>query len=58
MTYTYTARSVDTINQVSADSAPLVISTVDVVKPTAPALSVSGVDSHSAIIAAFGAQTT
>jgi len=54
VTYTYTARSVDTIGQVSANSAPLVITTVDVVKPTAPALSVSGVDSHSAIVTAFG----
>ncbi|ORA44570.1 hypothetical protein BST22_24890 [Mycolicibacterium chubuense] len=54
VTYTYTARSVDTIGQVSADSAPLIITTVDVVKPTAPTIVSSSVNSHSATLTAFG----
>jgi hypothetical protein len=53
VTYTYTARSIDTIGQVSADSAPLVITTADVVKPTAPTIVTSNVTSHSVTLTAF-----
>ncbi len=53
VTYTYTARAVDTIGQLSAQSAPLIITTADVVKPTAPTIVSSSVTSHSVTLTAF-----
>ena len=53
VTYVYTARSVDTDGQVSTDSAPLTVTTKDVVKPTAPIITSLSVTSDSVTLTAY-----